>query len=362
MLDSSDSIKSKSQNVIDIALRLALLFLLVSWCFQILYPFVSPLMWGIIIAISVSGIFATIKKWMRGKTGLAATVYVLLFLGILLVPTYFLMESMVGGLADFGEDLSEGNFKVPPANADVKDWPLIGDSFYAAWNLASTNLDAAIDVYQPQLKSLGASLIESIVGLGSAILLLAFSIIISGVLLAYASEGGTFTRKLFKRAMGEQGEEFLQISEVTIKNVTKGVLGVALIQSLLVGIGLLLSGVPYAGLWALIVLVLAIIQLPASIVTIPAIIYLFTALSPLGATLWAIYLFAAGASDNVLKPILLGKGAPVPMMVIFLGSIGGFITSGFIGLFIGAIVLSIGYKLLISWIEQNETENLDAKN
>jgi len=270
------------------------------------------------------------------------------------------MESMVGGILEFGNDMHEGTFQIPPANLAVKDWPVIGEPLFAAWNMAATNLDAAIMTYQPQLEAFGKSLIESVVGIGSGILSFAFSIIISGVLLAYGKEGESFSRKLFVRALGEPGEQIVQISEVTIKNVTKGILGVALIQSLLVGIGLLLSGVPYAGLWTMIVLILAVVQLPASLVTIPAIIYLFTVSSPLGAILWTIYLFAAGALDNVLKPILLGKGAPVPMMVIFLGSIGGFITSGFIGLFLGAIILSLGYKLLESWID-HQPEKVDAE-
>ncbi len=357
MQDSNQGLNT--QSVIDVALRLALLFLLVGWCFQILSPFISPLVWGIIISISVSGIYGKLKKLLKGKSGLAATTYVLLFLTVLLLPTYFLMESMVGGLLEFGNDLDAGTFKVPPANIAVKDWPVIGEPLYGAWNMAATNLDAAMETYKPQMESFGRSLIESVVGIGSGILSFAFSIIISGVLLAYGKEGESFSRKLFIRALGKPGEQIVHLSEVTVKNVTKGILGVAIIQSLLVGIGLLLSGVPYAGLWTLIVLILAIVQIPASLVTIPAIIYLFTAISPLGAILWTIYLFVAGASDNILKPILLGKGAPVPMLVIFLGSIGGFITSGFIGLFLGAIILSLGYKLLETWIDK-ESKQVDA--
>ena len=122
------------------------------------------------------------------------------------------------------------------------------------------------------------------------------------------------------------------------------------------GIGFILAGVPYAGVWALIVMILAILQLPPLIVILPVVIYLFSANSTLFASLWTVYLLLAGASDNILKPILLGKGAPVPMLVIFLGVIGGFMLSGFIGLFTGAIILSLGYKLFITWLDGDDKE------
>ena len=152
--------------------------------------------------------------------------------------------------------------------------------------------------------------------------------------------------------MGERGDEFAEISNVTIKNVAKGILGVAIIQSTLAGIGFILAGVPYAGLWALICLILAIIQIGPALVIIPVIIYLFSTMGLLGAILWTVYFVVVMISDNFLKPILLGKGAPVPMLVIFLGTIGGFITSGFVGMFIGAIILSLGYKLFITWLDE----------
>ncbi|MBA7584652.1 hypothetical protein ES708_26609 [subsurface metagenome] len=134
-------------------------------------------------------------------------------------------------------------------------------------------------------------------------------------------------------------------------NVAKGVLGVAIIQSILLGIIFILAGVPYAGLWALLCLFFAVIQVGPIVVTIPVIIYLFASIDPWLAFIWTILIVLASLLDNFLKPILMGKGAPVPMLVIFLGAIGGFIASGFIGLFIGAIILSLGYKLYLGWLE-----------
>jgi predicted PurR-regulated permease PerM len=135
--------------------------------------------------------------------------------------------------------------------------------------------------------------------------------------------------------------------------VAKGILGVAFIQSILAGTVFTLADVPFAGLWSVLVLMLAIIQVPTALVMVPVIIYLYFVKDPLPATLWTVPIVLISLSDNVLKPLLMGKGAPVPVLVIFLGAIGGFIFSGFVGLFTGAIILSVGYTLLIQWIERD---------
>ena len=184
------------------------------------------------------------------------------------------------------------------------------------------------------------------------ILQFALAIIIAGILLATKGTED-ISKKILRRLVGERGDSIAQLAGDTVGNVTKGVLGVAVIQSLLIGIGFLLAGVPYAGLWAVLVFLLAVLQLPPTLLVIPIIIYLFSIMGTVPAVLWSIYLFLASISDNVLKPILLGKGAPVPMLVIFLGVVGGFMLSGFIGLFTGAIILSLGYRMFIFWLDED---------
>lgn len=152
--------------------------------------------------------------------------------------------------------------------------------------------------------------------------------------------------------VGGRGDEFAEVSEKTVRNVTKGVVLVAFIQSFLAGLVFLLAGIPYAGLWALLSLIFCVIQLGPGLVIIPVIIYLFSTTDPWYAGLWTVVLVLVMLSDNILKPILMGKGASVPMLVIFLGSLGGFMTMGFMGLFLGAVILSLGYKLFMAWIEE----------
>ena len=231
------------------------------------------------------------------------------------------------------------------------------ESLYQGWSQAATNLESFIIKYEDQIKGYIHTVISGLKSITGGILMIILSIITAGVLLATqgAEDVG---KKFFRRLVGDRGDEFTQVVASTVRSVVKGVIGVALIQALLVGIGCFLADVPYPGLWALAALVMAILQLPVTLLAFLIIIWLFSNLGTGPATLWTIYFILAGISDNILKPILLGKGASVPMLVIFLGVIGGFISSGFIGLFTGAIVISLGYKLFLTWLNQDESQVL----
>jgi predicted PurR-regulated permease PerM len=206
----------------------------------------------------------------------------------------------------------------------------------------------------PHLKEFGAWLLTRAAGTGAGILKFVISIIIAGVLLAQAGQGHRTAHALAARVAGQRGGELVDLAVATVRSVTQGILGVALIQSILSGLGCLVAGVPGAGLWALLVLLLAIVQLPSLLVLGPIIIYVFSTASTVTAVLFMVWSLLVGLSDNFLKPILLGRGVQVPMVVIFIGAIGGFITSGIIGLFVGATILTLGYKLFLAWLQDGD--------
>jgi len=340
---------SPTSIAIDIFIRLGFLFLLIAWCFKIILPFSGIILWGIILALALDPVYKILNKKLGNKPKIVSVIIIVCGLGIILFPSWLFLDSTVDGVKEFYFRIENGSLTIPPPSDKVADWPLIGEKTHDIWNQASINLEDFIAKYQDQMKGIAKSLLEGILGMSVSILQFILSIIIAAILLATKGTDEAAS-KIFNRIVGHRGEEFKNIAARTVGNVTKGVLGVAVIQAVLIGIGFLLAGVPYAGVWALLVMILAILQLPATIVVIPVVIYLFATISTVPAVLWTIYLLLAGLSDNVLKPILLGKGAPVPMLVIFLGVIGGFILSGFIGLFTGAIILSLGYKLLVAWI------------
>jgi predicted PurR-regulated permease PerM len=285
---------------------------------------------------------------------LAGVLVTLLMLVILLLPTAWLIRSLVEGIQNLVIQFRDQTLVIPPPDPSVAGWPLIGKPVSEIWSLASQSLESAVTTYREPLSKLGMTIIGPLGGFGRGLIMFFASVIIAGAFLVKAEASADFVRKLVHRLAGERSEEMVPVTGATVKNVAKGILGVAFFQFLAAGTVFALAHVPFPGLWAFAVLVLAILQLPSVIVILPVIIYLFSANEPLTAILWTIALLVVGLSDNVLKPLLMGKGSTVPTLVIFLGAIGGFIFSGLIGLFTGAIVLSVGYNLMVHWIDEGE--------
>jgi predicted PurR-regulated permease PerM len=267
-------------------------------------------------------------------------------------------DSLVSGIATAKEAWKGGSFRIPPPTEQIKDWPLIGGKAYEVWLLASRNITEVLKPFAPQFKTLIGHVFSVLAGAGFALIQFIFSIIIAGVFLAASARSGRAASSLSKRLGDRKGLELLRDAEITVRNVARGILGVALIQAILAGIGFAAAGLPGAGLWALVALILGIVQIGVGPVMIVAVIYLFATASTLTASLFLIWTLLVVPLDNILKPILLGKGAPVPMLVIFLGALGGFFNSGIIGLFVGAVVLSLAYKLAILWVEGDHHERL----
>lgn len=354
--------RKQQRRIIDTVIRIGILFVLVIWCYDILKPFIYPILWGSIIAVAVHGSYLKLTGWLNGRSTWAAVALTLLMLVVLIAPVALLAESMVSGVQILSDEVKAGTLKIPPPPEYVANWPVIGQNLDAIWQRASENLTNVIKQFAPQIKQLGSWLLTAAAGAGFAVLQFIISIIIAGVLLAYSTGSSGALKALATRLAGEKGVEFVGIAGKTVNGVTRGILGVALIQSILAGISFLIVDIPAAGLWAFIALILAVIQIGLLPISIPAIIYVFSYADPITAILFTIWMVLVSVMDNVLKPLLMGKGAAVPIPIIFLGAIGGFITAGIIGLFIGAIVLSIGYTLYLSWLADvgPEGEAVDA--
>jgi predicted PurR-regulated permease PerM len=339
----------KTSNVYDITIRLFILILIVAWCLMILYPFVSIILWSLILAMAMHPLHSLMSRKMGGRPKLASFLIIFSILAIVILPTGLLMGSLVEEVKELKASYDNGNLTIPPPAEKVKDWPLIGQPLYDIWQSASVNLEQLVIKYKDQLLAVGSKLGKGILSAVGGVIQIVIALIIAGILLCIG-EAGESIRKLFRKLAGDRGDEFADMTLKTVGSVVKGIIGVALILALLNGLIFLFAGIPYAGIWTLLVFILGILQLPLFFVTVPIIIYLFAIKEPMPAILWTVLLLVAGLSDNILKPILLGKGAPVPMLVIFIGVIGGFIFSGFIGLFTGAIIMSVGYKLFVGWI------------
>ena len=339
------------RRAVEAAIKIALIAWLTWWCFAIIRPFVMPVLWGVIFAVALFPIFVRLKARMGGRGGLAATILTLVALAVLIVPIVVLSTSMIESVQHITQGVEDGTLKVPTPPEGVAEWPVIGEKLSVAWGQASSNFQLFFERYREQLKPVWAFVVAQAAGAGGATLVFFLAIIISGLFMAKADAAVNGLEALATRLAGDQGAEMVSVSGATIRSVVQGVLGVAVIQSLASGIGMLIVGVPGAGLWAGLILLLAIMQLPPVLVLLPVAIYVFSSASTVTAVLFLIFALVVSTSDAFLKPLFLGRGMAIPMPVILLGAIGGMMLSGIVGLFIGAVILALGYQLMVAWMD-----------
>jgi predicted PurR-regulated permease PerM len=346
---------------VEAAIRIGLLAALLLLCYRIMEPFLVPIAWGIILAVAAWPGYRRLLHLVRGRRVSASVLFVLLALLVLLVPVVMLSGTVAQGAEWLAQGFEAGNLKIPPP-PDLSGVPLFGPQIESFWRDASTNLEDVLRSLEPQLKALGSWLLHLATSAGVGLLHFVLAILIAGLLLAKSDTGRRAAHAIGWRLAGPRGLRFVRLAETVVRSVSRGILGVALIQAILAGLGMLAAGVPMAGLWALVALLLAVVQVGAFPVLLPVMIYLFYTADLTTAVLFALWSLFVGSIDNVLKPILLGRGASVPMPVIFIGAIGGFITAGIIGLFVGAVILALGYELFLAWLAEVAPPAADEEN
>ncbi len=336
---------------VEAAIRIGVLAALAVWCFDIARPFLVPLVWGMIIAVATYPAYRGLEARLGGRRVLSAVLFTILMIVVVLVPSVVLGDSLASGVRNAAAAFQAGTLDIPPPPERVKSWPFVGESLYSFWQLASENIVQAAHELSPYIKTAGKWLLGAAAGAGLAALQFFLAILVAGALLANAAGGGRATRAIAQRLAPERGLGYAKVAEQTVRSVALGILGVALLQGMLAGFGFLVAGVPGAGLLTLVCIVLGVIQVGVVIVLIPVVIYLFSTAETFTAVSFLVYAILVAPLDNILKPILLGRGVKVPMLVVFVGAIGGFINTGIIGLFVGAIIFTLGYGLLLAWLE-----------
>lgn len=339
---------------LEIVLRLSLVALILVWCFQIISPFISLILWGAIIAVSAYSPFLSLAKKLNEKKTRSSVLMTALAVITIIVPLVFLSGSLIDGASELGKQIKAGTLQIDPPADSVQSWPLVGDRVFNAWNDASSNLSSFVQEHKEQIKTIGQKLIAVATGVGAGLSQFIVSIIIAGVFLAYANSIVPAMQNFMRRLVGDQGEDMLILTVATIRSITIGVIGIALFQGIAAGIIMMMGDIPGAGLIAGVIFVGAIAQIPTFIFAIPVIIYQFSVADPTSATLFAIAMIIMSLSDNILKPLLLGRGVDAPMLVILLGAIGGMLLSGVVGLFTGSVVLAMGYTLFLNWLNNSQ--------
>lgn len=355
--NTSDTHAMTAQEFTDVMIRVGIVFILLVLCFRVFNPFMNLMLWALILGVTLYPLHQKLASKFALNQGRAATVMVLAGLLLLGYPSIKLGSSLAGQLTDAHDAFQAGTLSLPEPNPSVADWPVIGGDVYSAWQAANENLPEFVAANKTTIESVmkGALAIAKSTASGIGLFMAAF--IVAGIMMAFGQGGSGATLAIFSRISGpQQGPKVHNLVTMTTRSVAVGVLGVAVIQAVLMGLVFIIIGVPAAGLLALIVLLLAIMQLPATLVGIPVIIWVWNG-GDAGTTMntvWTVVIIVAGLADNVLKPILLGRGVDAPMPVILIGALGGMISAGFIGLFIGAVVLAVGYQIFMEWVAMHQ--------
>ena len=272
--------------VIDLVIRIFVIGLITAWCFILIRPFIALVLWASILSIALYPIFLWLKKLLGGRSKLAVTLITLLGLAVIIGPVSFITTVLISNIQTLADNVAAGALVVPPPPEGVATWPLIGESLNNTWQQAALNLGDVIDKFEPQLKGLTKTLLLLSANTGLTLLKFIFSLIIAAGLMLNAEEISRGLTSFLNRLSPTQGKTFLQLAEATVRNVTRGVIGIAILQSLLIGIGFTVAGIPGAGLLSLLCLFLTVIQIGPGLIVLATLVYAWSTMSSLSATVY----------------------------------------------------------------------------
>jgi predicted PurR-regulated permease PerM len=329
-------------------------------CFRVFSPFLNLTVWSLILAITMYPVHQWLARRIGRRPGLTSIILVILGVALIVVPTWLLMNSFADSVQRFVTAVQQNTVQIPAPREGLKQLPIVGHKIYDTWSKAHGDLPALFQSLQPKIGDLARQGLSMVASVGGSMLLFLISFLVANVIMAYGDSAERSGRAIFSRIAGSsRGESLAKLSIATIRAVAQGVIGVAAIQAILIGLALLLAGIPVAGVLAIIALILGIAQVPALLITLPVIVYIWASgdYSTGSAILHTIILLLTGMADNILKPIMLGRGVDVPMPVILFGALGGMAGGGILGMFVGATALALGYEIFMKWVATDSNSN-----
>lgn len=333
---------------------LSVLFIggLIAGSLWILAPFLAAFIWAAMIVVATWPLLLAVERKCGGHRSVAVGVMSVLLLAVLLVPLGVALQALLGHSDELAGLLGRlPQMQLPRAPDWLEKIPFAGARIEATWNdLADEGLATAVSKAQPHLRDAVAWLAQHA---GSFIVLLiqfVLIVILAAVLYAGGEAWAAWVRGFARRLAGEQGDRMVVLAGQAIRGVALGVVVTALVQSVLGGIGLAIVGVPFAGALTAIMFALCIAQLGPLVVLLGATVWAFASLGGGWGTFMLVWALVVGLMDNVLRPVLIKRGADLPLLLIFAGVIGGLIAFGVIGIFVGPVVLAVAYTLLDDWI------------
>ena len=364
-MTTEESERRMKSALMDVLIRAGLVGVMVVLCYQVFAPFLHLTIWAVILAVALYPFHQIIARRLGGRQGLSSTLIVMLGAVLIIAPIAVLMGLLADSVQGLIHAVRDNTLKIPAPRDSVAAWPIVGKKMHDMWSLAYSDLPAFVQSLQPKIGDLAKTGLALVASIGGALLQLVAAFIVAAIIMAFGEAASRASRAIFERIVGiERAGRFVDLSTATIRAVALGVIGVALIQAIIIGMALFVARVPLAGVAAAIMLVLGIAQVPALIVTLPAIAYIWMSgeYGTVEGVAYTIGLVLAGMADNVLKPLLLGRGVDAPMPVILLGALGGMAAAGILGMFVGATLLALGYQIFMLWVaDGHDSDSAEAK-
>lgn len=353
---SNSSDEPWAPTIFDAVLRIGLVAVLVYACVRIVMPLAFILIWSAILAVMLYPLHRRLAERIGDRW--SAVLIGLVGIAVALGPMVMVVTSLATSLYSLISSLQSQDLTMPPPPVWLDGTPLVGKKLTEIWSLVATNLPAALTKYGPMLSGPVAWLASFAGSLAIGELSFVLSFGIAAVIAIHGKSATEFARRLLERVTGDKPRavHLVTLTAATIRGVALGVVGVALVQSLFLGFGYLAIGLEAAGPLTLVALLLGIMQVPLILLSLPVIVYVFATEATQPAIIFLIWNVVVGLSDNVLRPLLLGRGLEVPMPVILIGVLGGMLVDGLLGLFVGPVLLSVCYVLLHEWLPQHPVD------
>lgn len=344
-----DSRRDLTQTV----LAIMFLVLLIGASLWVLRPFLPALIWATMVVIATWPILMGLQHRLGGRRWLAVTTLMVLMLVLLIVPLALAIGMLVGN-ADQIEGWIVGlkDMSVPPPPNWVAGIPLVGERVAAFWSDMAGSNDKLVATIVPYLKTATTWLLGQFGSIGGILLHLIFVVVGCAILYAYGESAANGVRRFATRLAGVRGDNSVTLAGSAIRGVAMGVIVTALVQSVLAGLGLWIAGIPLPALLTAVIFMFGVAQLGPILVMLPAVIWLYWSDQPGMGTFLLVWTVIVGSLDNVLRPILIRRGADLPLLLIFSGVIGGLIGFGLVGIFVGPVMLAVTYTLLNAWIDE----------
>jgi predicted PurR-regulated permease PerM len=321
----------------------------------IVKPFIGAIVWATLIAVATWPLLRGLQRWLWGRKSLAIIVMTVGLLAVVLAPLFAAVWTLavhVDSITAFVEGLP--TYRIPPPPAWLVGLPLVGTKIGEGWErVAAIEMPTLLSYATPYLSDAAKWIVIHLGSLGSLIVQFGLTIVVTVVLYVKGDLAVLGVRAFLRRLAGPQGERVVDLAGGAIRAVAMGIVVTALVQSLVAGIGLFIAGVPFTAALIALMFILAIAQIGPMPVLIGAVIWAYSTLGPVWGTFLAIWSVIAGTSDNFLRPILIKKGANLPFLLIFAGVLGGLLSLGMIGLFVGPVVLAVTYTLLEAWVKSD---------